>query len=284
MFDVFQTQITTVITITILKKNLFLVLIGLVAFVNTTKAQLGYNYAQYNFGVGLGYLKASTDVPLQSSYPAVNFNFGYNISPYFTLSADFQIGQLSGGYANYVSKSLATTTTADQGYAVLSQLSYNLYGTTYDPYYRSYTNNFQALTLHLDLQAGEVLDLNPDKIVQRALRNIYVGVGIGLIYNKITNNNRISPDSSYYYGGEDQSQNLMIPLRVGYQFKLYNNYDEPFVFINVGYEYNYVLGYGLDGYADPLLVTKKTEKYSGFNIGIRYNFGSVTSYRKQFHY
>jgi hypothetical protein len=112
---------------------------------------------------------------------------------------------------------------------------------------------------------------------------IYVGTGVGIIFNSITDNHsRLSPDSSYYIGGLDKSQNVVIPVRAGYQYKFYNSYDEPSVILELGYQYNFVLGYGLDGFADPNVVTK-VPTFSGFNFSLKFNFGSVTSWRKSLH-
>jgi len=264
-------------------KRILTILLLTQAAVFTAKAQIGYNYAQWSLGTGISYVTGSTSVLNQSSHGAYNFNLGYNVSPYINVTLDYQFGTLSGGYNEYYNKAAAALDPTKESYDSLL-LNIPLQYNKTDPYHLSYTNSFQALNLHVDVQLGEFMDYAGDGMIAKAAKNIYVGTGIGLVFNSISNNNsRLSPDSTYYIGGEDNSQNIMIPLRVGYQFKVYNNYDEPYLLVELGYQHNYILGYGLDGFADPLVLTKKFEQYSGFSFGIKFNFGSITSYRRPIH-
>lgn len=103
------------------------------------------------------------------------------------------------------------------------------------------------------------------------------------MYNNIVSINRTSTDGTYIYGGKDHSNNILIPARVGYQYKFYNAYDEPYITVEAGYQKNFVFGYGLDGYSDPTFTFRNYETFGGFNIGIKFNFGDVNSYRKAIH-
>jgi hypothetical protein len=261
------------------KRILFATLV-LQAFLFTAKAQLGYNYAQFGVGAGVSYNRAFTDVPYQKYYPAFQFNLTYNHTPYTSFTFEYQIGKLSGGYQDFLNSSNLSTDVATTGYLL-----------AVDKYQRSYLNNYKSFLVYADVQLGEFTDFGYDSWFLNAAKSIYIGGGVGLINNNIDslNINRISPvgafnpGETYYYGGENQSQNFMVPLRVGYQFKIFNNYDEPSLLINIGYQMNYVFGYGVDGYADPKLVTKTFEKYGGVQIGVKYNFGKVISYRKAIH-
>jgi hypothetical protein len=263
-----------------LKKAIFIILL-IQATVFTAKAQLGYNYAQYSMGFGMDYVKASTSVPNQLSYPAFHFSAGYNVSPYTNFSLEYQFGTLSGGFDHYYAKAVAALDPKSTKYdSLLNAIPLNYQKT--DPYELNYTNHFQMINLHADVQVGEVFDLSQDSWTHY-LNDIYVGSGIGMVFNNISDNHaRLSPDSSYYIGGLDKSQNIVVPIRIGYQYKIYNSYDEPAIVLELGYQYNYVLGYGLDGFADPVVV-HQLETYSGFHFNIKFNFGSVTSYRKALH-
>jgi hypothetical protein len=247
------------------------------ALVYTAKAQLGYNYAQYSMGFGLNYVKATTDVPSQTSHPAYNFNINYNFTPFTIFSLEYEFGRLSGGYGDYYDN-------ASKGVTDPTKLAdiYTAYGKI-DPYYRYYYNNYQSINLHADVQLGEFIDYSDGGLITNIAKNIYVGTGIGMVYNNIAAINRISPDSTYSYGGSDHSNNVFIPVRIGYQLKLYNDYDEPSILVDLGYQMNYVFGYGLDGYSDPIFTTRNYETYGGFHIGVKFNFGSVTSYSKAIH-
>jgi len=247
------------------------------AMVYTAKAQLGYNYSEYSLGFGISSVKATTDVPTQTTHPAYNFNASYNYTPYTVFTLEYEFGRLSGGYGDYYNDASKGVTDA----TALANIATDY--AKIDPYLRYYYNNFQSIAIHADVQLGEFIDYSDDGFITGIAKNIYIGTGIGMVYNNITSINRISPDSTYAYGGADHSNNVMIPIRFGYQFKFYNAYDEPSVLAEIGYQMNYVFGYGLDGYSDPLFTTRNYEQYGGFHIGLKFNFGNVTSYRKSVH-
>ncbi len=263
-------------------KKAIVILLFIQASVFTAKAQLGYNYAQYAMGLGIDYVKASTSVPYQLSYPAAHVNFSYNLSPYTTFTIQYQFGLLSGGFDDFYTKAVAALDPKSATYVA----DLNAIPIAYqkiDPYELNYANSYQMVTVHADVQAGEIFNLEDDSWM-RYLKEIYVGAGVGMIFNSITNNhNRLNPDSTYYIGGLDKSQNVVIPLRAGYQYKFYNAYDEPSVVLDLGYQYNMVLGYGLDGFADPNVITQRLPTFKGFSFSLKFNFGSVTSWRKPLH-
>lgn len=263
-------------------KKAILLLFILPALVYTAKAQIGYNYAQYSLGFGFNYVKAKTDVPYSAGNPAFNFNASYNVSPYTSFTIQYEFGLLTGGYSDYFSANTKGLNATDTSYATSLKKVYTAYQKM-DPYFRYYANRYQSISIHGDVQLGEFIDYDDGSLLNKTIRNIYVGTGIGMVYNNITQINRISPDSTYAYGGSDHSNNVLIPVRVGYQLKLYNAYDEPSVLIELGYQMNYVFGYGLDGYSDPIFTTRNFEQYGGYHIGVKFNFGSVTSYRKAVH-
>lgn len=262
-------------------KKVILIILFIQAAVFTAKAQLGYNYSQYSMGLGIDYIKASTSVPNQLSYPAFHFNVGYNVSPYTNFSLEYQFGTLSGGFDQFYAKAVAALDIKSPKYDSLLNAIPIDYKKT-DPYELNYTNHFQMVNLHADVALGEILNLSDDGIGSY-FKDLYLGTGIGMVFNNISDNHaRLSPDSTYYIGGLDRSQNIVVPVRVGYQYKLYNSYDIPSIILELGYQYNYVLGYGLDGFADPNVV-HELETYSGFHFSVKFNFGSITSWRKTLH-
>lgn len=264
-----------------MKKTILLLLV-LCAFGYTSKAQLGYNYAQYGLGFNLNSVTAKTDVPNQTSHPSYNFNFNYNYTPYTTFSLEYEFGRLSGGYGDFYEKALKGVSATDANYATLVAAIPIAYKQV-DPFLRYYYNDYQSIALHGDVQLGEFIDYENGGFIARVAKNIYVGSGVGMVYNKIVSINRFNADSTYVYGGSDRSNNIFVPVRVGYQFKIYNSYDEPSISVNFGYQMNYVFGYGLDGYSDPQFTTRDFERFGGFHVGIKFNFGDVTSYRKAIH-
>jgi hypothetical protein len=88
--------------------------------------------------------------------------------------------------------------------------------------------------------------------------------------------------STYVFPGSNASINLTVPFRFGYEFKIYNDYEEPYMAIDLGYVHNMVFGEGLDGYDDPSAKFKNnaTNQYRQIVVGVKFSFGNVTSYNK----
>lgn len=215
-----------------------------------------YNYQEYSVGGGGSINRAYVDVAQQKSRRTFNLNVNYNYSPFVTVGADLQFGKLAGG---------------DQ---------------VNNAHLREFINTYTAFVLQGDLQAGEIIDYD-NSLFLDALKNFYAGTGIGAIRNKMTFIERIKPDGSgYVFPGKDKSINLLIPLRFGYEFKIYNDYGEPQFRLNFGYQMNVTFGEGLDGYNDPPTKFKNNalDMYSQISVGVKVGFGSLTSYRKPIRY
>ena len=227
------------------------------------KAQEGYNYKEFAIGLDLSYELGYTNVQKQDNHISENINFIYNYSPYIPITAELQFGTLSGG-------GLTPAT---------------------DKYGRQYTNQYEAFVLHGDFQMGEVIDYSESGVLN-ILKNFYFGSGIGFVFN----NNVVQRTNVYYgenglpnYGpktyvfpGKDNSINLIVPIRFGYEFKLYNDFQEPYMAIDIGYVHNMVFGEGLDGYDDPSTEFKNnaTNQYRQIVVGVKFSFGNVTSFNK----
>lgn len=54
---------------------------------------------------------------------------------------------------------------------------------------------------------------------------------------------------SYRFPGKDKGINFSLPFRFGYEF---NQYNEPALAIDLGYQHCMVFGKGLDGYDDSV--------------------------------
>jgi hypothetical protein len=230
-------------------------------------AQMGYNYKEFGIGLDVGYIRGYTNVKREDNHIGANINFIYNYSPYIPVTAELQFGTLSGG------------------------------GTrpSLDKFGRVYTNHFEAFILHADFQLGEVIDYSQNDILN-VLKNVYFGTGFGLVFNNNTvqrtnlYDGRIidgekTPDNgpaTYVFPGKNNSINPDIPLRFGYEFKIYNDYSEPFMAIDIAYIHSLVFGEGLDGYNDPPSTFKNnaTNQYRQILIGIKFHFGNITAYNK----
>lgn len=210
------------------------------------KAQLGYNYAQYDLGVAAALNYAYTDAETVEGTPAVHLNFTYNHTPFLNYIAEVQVGRLAGGDA-------------------LQTISG-----------REFKNNYTAVSFRTQIQAGELMNYENSTIFN-ALKNVYLSAGIGVIYNNMSEINRTSlyiPD--FTSTGRNTSSEAFIPVKIGYEFKVFNSYDEPSFKVDLGYQYNYILGDQLDG----IKAGTRKDVYSQFVIGVKFAIGGFTSYRK----
>lgn len=221
------------------------------------KAQAGYNYYQFGWSLGASYERSYTNIPKQNDNIGFQGSLIYNYNPYLPVELELQKGHFSGGGL-----------TVDK-----------------DRYGRQFSNNFLALYLHADVQMGTFIDYGNDWFLN-IVKNFYMGSGIGLVKNNNTvqRTNVIAANGSldYVFPGKDKSINYAIPLRIGYEFKIFDNYNEPGYAIGIGYVHNLVFGEGLDGYDDPTSKFKNnaTNQYRQFTITFKYFFGTTVSYNK----
>jgi len=244
-----------------LKKYFLLTAALCIAF--TLNAQDNYYYQKLGLGFDLSSVRGYTNINTQYDHAAFDISLLYNYSPYIPIAVEFQAGRLSGGGPE-------------------------LYQ---DPYGRSYTNNYKALIFHADIAAGEALGYT-DSDFLNFIRNFYVGTGFGFLYddNKVQRTNIIPANGplTYVFPGKNTSVNLDVPLRFGYEFKLFDAFGEPKMAIVIGYIHSFVYGEGLDGYNDPSphFKNNSTDQYRQIMIGYRYFFGSSAfyhSYRTKFY-
>jgi len=237
-------------------KNFILLFVAVIAALGA-KAQAGYNYYEYGIGGGASYMRGYTNIPKQNNDIGFNGSIIYNYNPYLPIELEVQKGQLSGGGL-----------TVDK----------DLFG-------RQYTNNFLAVYLHADVQLGAFIDYG-DSGFLNVVKNFYAGTGVGMLRNNNTvqRTNVIAANGLliYVFPGKDKSTNISVPLRVGYEFKIFDSYNEPGWAIDIGYVHNIVFGEGLDGYDDPTSKFKNNavNQYRQFTIGFKYFFGTTVSYNK----
>jgi len=228
--------------------------------VSVVKAQSGFNYYEFGVGAGASYGKAEADLKKQDFHPAFNLNFVYNYSPFFPITAELQKGTFSGG---------GTTRNVDFSG-------------------RYFTNSYFSFNIHGDMQAGQILDYSDSWFLDR-IKGLYLGTGIGFIYNNMTRiqryNQFIENDpigSTRGLEGKDNGFNFILPIRFGYEFKIFDDYDQPRYGIDIGIQHYFDIGEGIDGYnADPKIFKNNAmDQYTYFTIGFKYNFGNTTSFVK----
>jgi len=233
------------------KSTLIAVLLTIVmcftAFIS--KAQLGYTFSQYDVGVSGSINSVNGDTQTKTSTSSVNFSFGYNQSPFVNYVFEVQAGSLAGG---------------------------NEYK---DSTGRQFSNSFVSFIFRGQIQAGELIDYSQSPFAN-AMKNFYVSTGVGMVVNHLTTNRYSYLIPGLYTPGEDNSNEIFIPARIGYEFKIFNQYGEPSVKIDLAYEYNFVLGDELDGFK----VGNNNDAYSQLSLGVKFAIFSKTSYRKQISY
>lgn len=234
-----------------MKKSVVIIAL-LLFFSKISIAQLSYNYSNFSIGAGGGLARASADLAKETNKYAFFINGNYNLSPFTTLTAELQIGKLAGGDPKS------------------------------DQHTRAFVNSYKAILFYTDLQLGEYIDYRDRKLLN-VLKNFYAGTGFGAIHNQMSFVQRTSLNNpGYIFPGEDSSTELMLPVRLGYEFKFYDYYHEPKIRLSLTYQQNWVYGEGLDGYNDPPGTFKNyhVDRYSLFSVGLRYGFGIPISYRK----
>jgi hypothetical protein len=215
-----------------------------------SKAQIGYDFSQYDLGASYNFNSFYGDTQTPKSSNSASFNFNYNQTPFLNYIFEFQAGKLMGG------------------------------DSTKDALGRQFSADYNYYAFRIQLQGGEIFDYSRSQALN-FLKNLYVGAGIGMIYSHITDINRYSIQyPGLYSPGEDKASQLFIPARIGYEFKIFNSFQRPDVKIDIGYQYNYVFGDQLDGFK----AGTKNDAYSQFTIGLKFSVGGVTSYRKQITY
>ena len=231
-----------------LRITLLTMLVSLTALVS--KAQIGYDYSQYDVGASIGFNSFYGDTQTPQSTKAVNLNFNYNQSAFLNYIFEFQAGKLAGGNANK-----------------------DLLG-------RQFAADYTYYAFRIQLQAGEIIDYSHSPVLN-AFKNFYVGGGIGVLYSNISSINRYSSQlAGFYTPGLDKANQLFFPARFGYEFKIFNDQRRPDVKIDLGYQYNFVFGDELDGFK----AGSRGDAYGQFTIGVKFSVGGVTSYRKQIYY
>ncbi|WP_158288332.1 outer membrane beta-barrel protein [Mucilaginibacter psychrotolerans] len=231
----------------------YILLVAVVFAFGKVKAQSGYNYNSFGIGAGASLVQPLADLKKSFTTQAYHADLTYYYNPYIPIVLEFQWGNLKGG-GNTVAEDKDT---------------------------RRFENKYKALMVHLNYQLGDGIDYYRSDFLN-LLKNFYAGVGIGAIFNNVDRNQYSLLDPAYLFPGSNKSVNVILPLRFGYEFKIYDYYGVPKFGIDIGYQHNITFGEGLDGYADPVSQFKNnaSDQYRQITIGIKYNFGHEASYDK----
>ncbi|MBD1366784.1 hypothetical protein IDJ77_23435 [Mucilaginibacter sp. ZT4R22] len=233
----------------LLKTTFFVLLLTSVASIS--KAQIGYDYAQYDFGLGGNINGVYGDAETVTKTGSASISFTYNHTPFVNYVVEVQAGILKGGDIHSKSG-------------------------------RYFKNNYTAFVFKGQLQAGELIDYSRSGAAN-VLKNLYISAGLGYLMNDIRdgNINRVSEITpGFVTTGLDKSNELFLPIRLGYEFKIFNQYNEPSFKVDIGAQYNMDFNDNMDGFD----AGKSKDKLIQYSIGLKFAIGGVTSYRKQIHY
>lgn len=224
----------------------------------TANAQDSYNYSHWGLGVFGGINHPFVDLRQANQGKSFGAAVYYNLTPYVPLGLEVQTGDLSGG-------SIVT-----------------------DPSKRQFDNQYKAIFVHGDYSLGEILDYEGD-FFGGIVKDFYMGTGFGVIANNMKFIQRYNlvtyqyPLLTYRYPGKDKSLSFAVPIRFGYEFKIYNTYGEPFIGLNIQYVHTITFNEELDGYTDPPNVFKNNspDQYGLLQVGLKVNFGDSVPYTKR---
>jgi hypothetical protein len=207
----------------------------------------------YKFSLGLGFGPTITYADLQEKLHSYG-GYGevlYNFSPFITAGVEFQTGELKGG---------DVITDKDN---------------------RAFINRYQAFSVNSTLALGQFIDHGRNTFLG-IVKGAYVGLGVGTISNDMTfivrykpNTQAAYPPLGYEFPGDEKSTSILVPIQLGLNFYLKNNYGDQRFVINVNYKANFTFGEGLDGYNDPMGLFKNNapDFYTLLSLGFKYNFG-----------
>ncbi len=108
-----------------------------------SKAQIGYDYSQYDLGASVALNSFYGDVQTSQGSRSVNLNFDYNQTAFVNYIFEFQAGKLMGGDA-----------------------SKDLLG-------RQFSTDYTYYALRIQLQAGELIDYSRSKLMNAAKKLLH---------------------------------------------------------------------------------------------------------------
>jgi len=211
-------------------KTKYFIPVIIVLFAGRLKAQ--NRLQQIAIGAGAGFATAYAGAQQPETKWAWFGDAGYYVTPYFNIDIQGQAGTLGG-----------TSITIKNP--------------------KSFSSSYRAATAEARVQLGQFFDPHDNRFLIFA-KNIYVGAGYGFIRSDINNvalRNQQTIDHV-------KSNIPMVPVKLGYEFNLVNNYGEPLIKADFSYSFNYTIGKGLDGYYDN--TSKSFNFYNYYAFGLKY--------------
>lgn len=209
------------------------------------------NFYKLGIGGGVGVTRSFTDVAIHGDAPAVYGTFDYFMTPYLSFGLEGQLGKLKGG------------------------------DRVRDYHKREFTNSYKAGTLNAKVYLGMLTDKGyQTSRLAEFFKGLYVGVGIGVLVNNMTDIVRVQPAGGifaggYVFPGRDKSKEIVLPANLGINFYFKDNYGYERFVLNLNLQGSMSLGEGMDGYDDTTAIFKNRSPdiYSFGSVGLKYRFG-----------
>ncbi len=209
------------------------------------------NFYKLSVGAGGGFTVGYGDLRSQTMSPAVYGNAEYYFTPYVSIGGEGQLGRIKSGDTSSL--------------------------------YANYSNKYKAASFFARVAAGAFMNHTyRHTTLKKLVRGVYVGTGIGLLRNNITDRYPRVNTNPKIDQGKRASWDAFIPLNVGINYGISekNGY-ERFV-INLNYQGNLTFGEGMDGFDQNPLFVRNTSRdiYTFTSIGIKYKFGPVGYFKR----
>ncbi|RYD56658.1 MAG: hypothetical protein EOP56_11445 [Sphingobacteriales bacterium] len=205
---------------------------------------------RFSAGIGGGVARLYGDLPNRSMTPVGRINVEYKLKEFLSFGLEGQIGTLETGVKNAV---------PDAAGRYLRSSSWGLHS----------VNSFQAVNAYGRVGIGMLTEDNED--LSRLIKNIYAGIGFGIIRNSMSDIVARFPENNAKISNvKDKSIGIALPISAGI------NVDIPGTNItgNFNVQYNITNSEGLDGY-DFTSGGLKKDGYLFISLGVKYNFGPL---------
>jgi len=204
-------------------------------------------FDNYNIGVGAGFTTMYGDLQQSGHLPVYMINVSRPLIPIITLALEIQHGAFT------------SSTPANAWTSGLSE-----------------TNHFTTVGLNGNLSLSSIIPY-PQNAFTKALSSFYVGTGIGVIDNNLTNITdkfRPTDPQTISFDIEKSSITEVVPFNLGFNINLKKFLVEG-TRLNVNYELAYAFNDYVDGYSFISNSPKKeyNDIYSILSVGLSFPLG-----------
>lgn len=196
----------------------------------------------WGFGLGAGIAVLQGDVDNIRLTPAGRANLEYNITPYVSLGLEAQAGKLEAGKVK--TKRLYTRV------------------------------SFTAANINARVSSGQFFRnrINPGSV----WGGLYFGLGVGIVQSSVSKIGTQFTNGKDIPGIVKSASSVAIPINLGINVELGRFIGLNNMVANINYQYNFVQGEKLDGYAYNAGSNESNDGYSFLSVGLKYNFGRLS--------